>query len=74
MELPDPATMLKRPGDQYGLELMRRHMFLVSKELTPFTVTDQGVSVRDGSGPVEPLPIPFDHKHMCAYATAEIPK
>jgi hypothetical protein len=63
----------KRPGDQFGLELMRQHMFLVSKELAPFTVTDQGVDVRDDSGLVEPLPIRFAQKHACALMTVANP-
>jgi hypothetical protein len=52
---------------------MRQHMFLVSKELAPFTVTDQGVDVRDDSGLVEPLPIRFAQKHACALMTVANP-
>jgi hypothetical protein len=48
-------------------------MFLASKELAPFIATDQEVSVRDDSGPVEPLPIHFAHKHACAYVTTTNP-
>jgi hypothetical protein len=59
----------KKSGDRYGLELMRWHMFWVREELAPFTVIDQGVSVRDGSGPVEPHPICFAHKHACTFVT-----
>jgi hypothetical protein len=35
----------KRPGDRYGLEMMRWHIFLASKELAPFTTMDQGIGV-----------------------------
>jgi hypothetical protein len=51
----------KRLGNWYGLELMRWHMFLASKKLAPFTTMDQGVSVRYGGGPIEPLYVCFAH-------------
>jgi hypothetical protein len=44
-------------------------MFWVSEELAPFTMMDLGVGVRDGSGPVESLPIHFGHKHACTCVT-----
>jgi hypothetical protein len=44
-------------------------MFLVSEELGSFTAMNQGVDVRDGSGPVEPLLICFTHKRACTYVT-----
>jgi hypothetical protein len=48
-------------------------MFLVSKELAPFIATDHEVGVKYDSGPVEPLPICFSHKHACAYVTTTNP-
>jgi hypothetical protein len=44
-------------------------MFLASEELAAFTVMDQGVSIRDDSGPVESLPICFANKRVCACMT-----
>jgi hypothetical protein len=59
----------KRLGDRYGLELMGRYVFLVSKELATFTTTDQGVGIRVGSGPIKALPIRFAHMRVCTYVT-----
>jgi hypothetical protein len=53
---------------------MRWHMFVASEELAPFIATDQGVGVRYDSGSLEPLPIYFAHKHVCAYVTATDPR
>jgi hypothetical protein len=36
----------KRSGDRYGLQLIRRHIFLVSEKLTTFTPMNKGVGVR----------------------------
>jgi hypothetical protein len=48
-------------------------MFLTGEELAPLRATNQGVGVKYGSGPVEPLPICFAHKHVYASMTAANP-
>jgi hypothetical protein len=56
------------------LQLMRRHVFLVSKKLTTFTSTDQGVGVRHNSGPKEPLSICLTHERSSTCVTAINPR
>jgi hypothetical protein len=46
-------------------------MFLASEELASFTMMDKGVGVRDGNGPVEPLPICFAHKQILSECLGE---
>jgi hypothetical protein len=45
----------KGPVNGYGLQLMRRHMFLASKKLATITLTFARVGVRHSGEPKEPL-------------------
>jgi hypothetical protein len=61
----------ERPSDRYDLQLMRRHVFLASKKLTTFTLTNKGVGIEYGSGPKEPMHVclPYDRPGSRVTAT-----
>jgi hypothetical protein len=57
----------ERQSDRYGLELMGQHMFLVSKILATFTVTNQGVSLRDCHKSLNECPREWCIFHLVIY-------
>jgi hypothetical protein len=67
-QIPPPCR--KGPGDQYGLQLIGRNVFVASKILATFTVTNQGVGIRNSRGPIKPLPVCLAYKRMYTYVAA----